>query len=330
MGKHKNLAIFIPHAGCPHQCSFCDQRAISGTKRPPSAQEVKELCKEMLERGGDFSQAEIAFFGGSFTAVEEAYQNELLEAVQEFLGKDKFQGIRISTRPDCIDAEILTRLKSYHVRAIELGSQSMDDRVLEWNHRGHSAEAVKNAAEQIKSFGFSLGLQMMTGLYGSTLEESYHTLEQLLALKPDTLRIYPTVILKGTELEQRMEDGVYPNISMDNMLDFCADALLRCQEEQVSVIRMGLHDEESMKENMVGGYFHPAMRELAESRIYGRKLIEFAKNSTENCLYIECPKGEISKVVGHKKCNRERLAQMGKKIVLKENPDLQAFSLVGG
>ena len=165
MTKHKNLSIFVPHAGCPNQCSFCDQRSISGTQNPPTAEEVSALCDEFLpkEKGDDY---EIAFFGGSFTAIDREYMLQLLKAAYPFVQQGRAAGIRISTRPDCISTEILDILKQYGVTSIELGAQSMQDDVLKVNLRGHTEEDVVKASCLIKQYGFSLGLQMMTGLYG--------------------------------------------------------------------------------------------------------------------------------------------------------------------
>ena len=153
MAKHKTLAFFIPHRGCPHQCSFCDQRTISGTVQAPAPEEIAQTCEEMLERQAPLKDAEIAFFGGSFTAVEPDYQTALLEAVQPYLRAGRFSGIRISTRPDAIDAAVIQRLKQYHVTAVELGAQSMCDTVLEQNERGHSAADVRRASQMLRQAG---------------------------------------------------------------------------------------------------------------------------------------------------------------------------------
>ena len=166
--KHSNVAIFIPHVGCPHLCSFCNQRNISGENSIPTGEDVKNICFSAINEITDKSNAEIAFFGGSFTAIDRTYMIELLSAASEFVGKGKFKGIRISTRPDYIDDEVLYILKKYGVTSIELGAQSMSDRVLEANERGHSAEDVRKASLLIKEHGFELGLQMMVGLYQST------------------------------------------------------------------------------------------------------------------------------------------------------------------
>lgn len=311
MAKHKTLAFFIPHRGCPHQCSFCDQRTISGTKNAPEPAEIVQTCREMLERSAPLESAEIAFFGGSFTAVETEYQIALLEAAQPFLGAGRFQGIRISTRPDAIDEEILERLKRYHVTAIELGAQSMSDAVLTANARGHTAQAVRDASAAIRSAGFSLGLQQMVGLYGSTLANEYDTLEQLLRCRPDTMRIYPTVVLEGTKLAECCQDGVYPVLSQEEVLEFCADALCRCAQEEVRVIRLGLHDTPSIRERMVAGYYHPAYRELVESRLYRRVLEQAAEDGGKPELFVETALGTLSKLLGQHGCNRKWLAERG-------------------
>lgn len=317
--KHKTLAFFIPHKGCPHQCSFCDQHAISGEAHAPEPAEIASTCEAMLSRYGTLEGAEIGFFGGSFTAVELRYQTALLEAAQPFLGEGKFSGIRISTRPDAIDEPILQRLKHYHVTAIELGAQSMSDRVLRLNQRGHTAEAVRTAGEKIRAFGFSLGLQQMVGLYGSTIEDEYATLEQLLLCQPETLRIYPTVILKGTALAKLYESGTYELLPWEEVLEFCADALCRCHRQGVRVIRLGLHDTPSLRENQIAGYFHPAYRELVEARLYLRALQQAAAESKPSELLVETAPGTFSKVLGQHGDNRSALLREGVRLRVAED-----------
>ncbi len=195
--KHSNIAIFIPHVGCPHLCSFCNQRNISGEKSIPSGEDVRRICSSAMNEITDKSNTEIAFFGGSFTAIDREYMMELLSAANEFVGKGKFKGIRISTRPDYIDDEILSVLKKYGVTSIELGAQSMSDRVLEANERGHSAEDVRKASSLIKKYEFELGLQMMVGLYQSTESDDYFTMCEIIALKPDGILYFVIKINKS-------------------------------------------------------------------------------------------------------------------------------------
>ena len=324
MKKHKTLAFFIPHLGCPHQCSFCDQHTISGVLTAPTPEEVASACQKMLEQTNVPPDAEIGFFGGSFTAVEPAYQTILLEAVQPFLGAGKFGGIRISTRPDAIDASILKRLKDYHVTAVELGAQSMSEEILQKNKRGHTAQAVRTASAQICAASLSLGLQQMTGLYGSSLADEYETLYQLLACRPETLRIYPTVVLRGTALARVWETADYPCISEEEMLDFCADALCICQKAGVRVIRLGLHDSPGLHQNRIGGYYHPAYREIVESRLYLRTLLRAVQDNNVSKLDVYTAKGTMSKLMGQHGVNRCRLAEMGIRLFGTESPEIPA------
>ncbi len=277
--KHSNISIFIPHIGCPHKCSFCDQRTISGAQHAPSGKEVSEICSKALCEAKSPENSEIAFFGGSFTAVPRDYMLELLKAAKPFIGNGKFRGIRISTRPDYIDGEILDLLKSYGVTAIELGAQSMVNSVLEANERGHTVEDVFNASSLIRSYGFELGLQMMVGLYKSTEENEFETIDKIIEICPDTVRIYPVVVLKGTKLaeiyksgEYELFCGSYEKCGFDDVVEAVAEMMETFEENGIKVIKCGLHASEFVEKDMIGGFYHPAFRELCENIIY-RNLI---------------------------------------------------------
>lgn len=305
--KHSNISIFIPHIGCPHKCSFCDQRTISGAQHAPSGKEVSEICSKALCEAKSPENSEIAFFGGSFTAVPRDYMLELLEAAKPFIGNGKFRGIRISTRPDYIDGEILDLLKSYGVTAIELGAQSMVNSVLEANERGHTVEDVFNASSLIRSYGFELGLQMMVGLYKSTEKNEFETIDKIIEICPDTVRIYPVVVLKGTKLAELLKSGEYEPFESETVFDICSIALMRFEYKGIKVIKCGLHASEFVERDMVGGFYHPAFREICESLIYKRRTEEFiAYNKPENNIYkIAVNPSCISKAVGHKRSNIE-------------------------
>lgn len=234
---------------------------------------------------------------------------ELLSAAHEFIGEGKFRGIRCSTRPDCIDREVLELLKSYGVTAIELGAQSMCDDVLEANERGHSAQDVSDASSLIHEYGFELGLQMMTGLYKSSPEKDMSTAESIISLAPDTVRIYPVVILRGTELARLYSSGVYKPMPFEDMVSLCAGIMLRFHEAGIRVIKCGLHASEFVEKDMVAGYYHPAFRELCESEIYLQKLVSMSEGCT--LLRITVPYKEISRAVGHKKSNILRMKEKG-------------------
>lgn len=303
---HNNVSIFVAHVGCPNICSFCNQHTISGSQSAPTIDEVRSTCEMAFNQIEDKSNTEIAFFGGSFTAIEKSYMVALLECVQDFIGKDKFIGIRVSTRPDCITSEILDILKKYNVTAIELGCQSMKDSVLTANRRGHTAQDVYNACELIKSYGFELGLQMMVGLYTSTIQDEYYTMNEIIKLNPKTVRIYPTVVLKGTHLDELMQSGEYKLYSLDTMVDICADFLTQFNNSGINVIKCGLHSSELVEAEMTGGYYHPAFRELCESRIYRNIIESIVKenpNRVNNAYSIFVSSRYISMATGQKKSN---------------------------
>lgn len=267
--KHANVSIFVPHIGCPHKCSFCDQRTISGTQHAPNGSEVWKICEKSLSEIKSPENAEIAFFGGSFTAVPRKYMTELLEAACPFIGKGKFKGIRISTRPDCITPEILSILKKYGVTSIELGAQSMSDAVLSANERGHTAEDVYRASDLIKSYGFELGLQMMVGLYKSSGDDEWETMEKIVEIHPDTVRIYPVVILKNTKLGELYQSGEYELFcGFDDAVEAVATMMETFEESGIKVIKCGLHASEFVEKDMIGGFYHPAFRELCENVMY--------------------------------------------------------------
>lgn len=307
--SHSNISVFIPHKGCPNCCSFCNQRTISSTAEPPDSEKVKKILEEACPKLKDPSDTEIAFFGGSFTAVERGYMISLLEAAKPFLDEYGLAGIRASTRPDKIDREVLDILKKYGVTAIELGAQSMRDEILSMNDRGHTAEDVRNASKLIREYGFELGLQMMTGLYGASPEDDSFTADELIRLKPDTVRIYPTVILGGTRLADLYQSGVYRPVPFDEEAELCADIMQRFEDNGIRVIRLGLHASEEVEGQVVGGYYHPAMREICLGIIF-RKKIEKALGEKGSYRILVAPKA-LSMAIGQKKCNTEYFKELG-------------------
>ena len=263
--------------------------------------------------------AQIAFFGGSFTAIPRDYMTELLSVAKRAVERfDVYTGIRCSTRPDCIDEEILAVLKSCGMTAIELGAQSMSSEVLAANERGHTAEDVERAARLIRENGFELGLQMMTGLYKDTHEKSLYTAEKFIEMHPDTVRIYPTVILKNTGLGELFERGVYTSFSFEETVELCAVLLRKFERNNIRVIRMGLHASEEVEREMLGGVYHPSFREIVESRLMLNDLTERLKPLPERDYTVFTDKKNISKLIGQKRGNLEKLTEMCYKIRVKE------------
>ena len=303
-----NIAIFVPHNGCRNQCSFCNQFSITSQLEQPTAEQVKETVDNALGYlGDDAKEAEIAFFGGSFTAVERSYMIELLEAAYPYVKDKKGKGIRLSTRPDAIDDDVLELLKRYGATTIELGAQSMCDDVLSFNRRGHTAQDVINASRLIRSYGFSLGLQMMTGLAKADDKKDVETCEELIALNPDFVRIYPTIVLKNTYLAQLYEQGEYQPQSVEDAVDLCCKLLVMFGNAGIPVIRLGLHsiDEESY----VAGPWHSAFGELCKSRIFYNKVAEKIDRKGRYNLYVS-PR-MVSKAVGQNRSNIKKFLSNG-------------------
>lgn len=312
--KQTNISVFIPHIGCPHRCSFCDQRSISGAAHAPSPQEVTKLLDEQAQHLSDIGMtAEIAFFGGSFTAIPRDYMTGLLECAKSAVERfpQVYTGIRCSTRPDCIDEDIISLLKRYGMTAVELGAQSMCDEVLNANERGHSAEDVRRASRLIRESGISLGLQMMTGLYKDTEDAVRLTCREFIALQPDTVRIYPTVILKGTRLGELFGSGEYRSFGFEKTVDLCAGLLKSFTAAGIRVIRMGLHASQEVERDMLGGVYHPAFREIVESRIFLNDMKERLLPLEKGSYHIFTDRRNISRAVGQKRCNIAALRELG-------------------
>lgn len=272
----------------------------------------------LLEKNG--LQAEIAFFGGSFTAVDKDYRRALLYTASEYVKEfpEQYAGIRCSTRPDCIDESILDELKLYGVTAVELGAQSMNDEVLKANLRGHTAEDVRRASRLIRDYGIELGLQMMTGLYKDKPSYCLDTAKEFAELKADTVRIYPTVILRGTMLDELREKGSYQSFSFEETVELCAELLLFFEEKNIPVIRLGLHASEGVEGQMTGGIYHQALGGIVKSRIMLKRMREQIERVGGKRFVVYTDRKNISLVVGHNGGNREILSEEGITFKIKE------------
>ena len=225
MKKQYIIPIFVPHLGCPNDCVFCNQKSISGQAKQVTKEDVKNIIEEHLKYIKKDSKVEVAFFGGSFTGIEEEKQEELLSVAYEYVKQKKIDSIRISTRPDYIDKKILKRLKKYKVKTIELGVQSANDYILKKAGRGHTFEDVVKASKLIKWYGFELGHQMMVGLPESTTVDEINTAKQLIKLKPKMVRIYPVLVIKNTKLEKLYKENNFKILTKEEYIDIVCDQL---------------------------------------------------------------------------------------------------------
>lgn len=302
--KTYNIPIFVPHRGCPFDCVFCNQKRITGTAAAVTPRDVRETIERYLKTLPKEDRIiETAFFGGSFTGIPIAEQSALLKEAKAFADSGEISGIRLSTRPDYINKEILDNLLKYGVTTIELGVQSMSDDVLKAASRGHSAEAVRQAVSLIREYPFKLGLQMMTGLPSDTPEKSVYTAREIIALEPDFVRIYPTLVIRDTYLEEMYKKGEYTPQTVDEAADLCKELLLMFEAAKINVIRIGLQSTDEICENgsVMAGPVHSAFGEITESRIYFDIIRNRLKPGDRARVFVN-PK-EISKAVGNKKRN---------------------------
>lgn len=320
--KHANIAIFVPHLGCPHQCSFCEQNTITGANcdAPPRPEDVLAAAETAAASLRSRQTAEIAFFGGSFTAIDREYMLSLLEAAKLAVERYGFWGVRCSTRPDAISPEILEILKVHRVTAIELGAQSMDDGVLEANRRGHTAQDTERATALIREAGFELGLQMMTGLYTDTEEKTMKTAQRLAGLSPQTVRIYPTIVLPGTELARLYQAGTYRPQTLEEAAELCARLLGVFEDAGVRVIRMGLHPGPELEHKRLAGPYHPAFRQIVESRRLLLRLLEALKAPGKYTVAVN-PR-DVSTALGQGRENVRRLAERGYNVGFIQDPEI--------
>lgn len=325
MKKEYIIPIFVPHLGCKHACVFCNQTKITGKNKQVTAKDVKETIQMYLSNFKDKeNKVEVAFFGGSFTGIEEEKQNELLEAVQEYIKDGKVDSIRISTRPDYINRNILKRLKKYHVKTIELGVQSTNNYVLAKAKRGHTFEDVKKASRLIRFYGFTLGHQMMIGLPESTALDESNTAKDLIKLKPKIVRIYPVLVIKQTELEDEYNNGEYEPLSIVQAVERCKDVATLFNKHKINIIRIGLQntdeitDPSNKNSEVVAGPYHPAFRQLVEGALWYDAIVSKIKkfNTKVKVVELEANPEDINNIVGHKKENM---------IKLKENYDVEVI-----
>ena len=312
MNKEYVIPVFVPHLGCPNDCIFCNQKSISGQKKNVTKEEAKKIIDNFLKNIKDKdAKKEIAFFGGSFTGIDENVQEELLQVAYEYIEKGEVDSIRISTRPDYINKEILKRLKKYKVKTIELGVQSANDYILGRANRGHTFKDVEKASKLIRWYGFNLGHQMMVGLPESNRIDEINTAKALIKLKPKMVRIYPVLVIKGTKLEKEYNEGIYEPLSIVQAVETCKQLVRMFTDKKIEVIRVGLQNTDEIcnpdnkESEVVAGPFHPAFGQLVESSMWYDAIVEKIKKLNVKVKEVEVTVNPIdaNNVIGHKKEN---------------------------
>lgn len=314
------IPIFVPHEGCPHNCVFCNQDRITGVAEMVTAETVRNTINDYLETIKNKSATiEVSFFGGTFTGIREEKQRELLDVAKSFKDKKLIDKIRLSTRPDYINDYILTYLKEYGVDIIELGVQSLDDEVLKKAGRGHSINDVIEASKLIKEYKFVLGHQIMPGLPGDTFEKDINTTKASIEMKPDICRIYPSLVIKDTPMEQMYKCNDYMPYSLDEAVNVSKVMYDMYRKNKINVIRIGLQPTESINEgkDIVAGPFHPSFRELVEGSLMADIILENMKIEEKAVIHIN-PK-DLSKLYANKKVYFNKLKGLDKIIAVEQD-----------
>ncbi len=309
MKQRATIPVFIPEEACPHRCVFCNQRHITGRAKAPSTAQVKAIIDEHLVTLKDIPHREVAFFGGSFTGIPISEQQAYLDVVKPFIEAGIIHSVRISTRPDYITKKILEMLKAGYVKTIELGAQSLDDEVLLLSDRGHTVADVEKAAALINDYGFDLGLQMMTGLPGDTPEKSEETAKKIIALGAKNTRIYPTLVVKDTDLEDLWKNGQYHAMTIEEAIEYSIKPYLIFEEAGVEIIRVGLHPSEGFLngEDLLAGPFHVAFRELLLTEVWKQLYFKIKKSEKKNAITLLVPEEELRYAIGHGASNKKLL-----------------------
>ncbi|MCF6186682.1 MAG: radical SAM protein [Desulfobulbaceae bacterium] len=321
------IPVFIPHEGCPHSCVFCNQHRISGVEgKPVTGSEVAEIIRTWLKRGRkkNASRVQAAFYGGSFTGLSMARQQELLFSVQPFIQSGEVQTIRLSTRPDYIDPGIVAFLQEHQVATVELGAQSLDDCVLKRSLRGHLSEDVLYASGLLKAAGMELGIQLMVGLPGQTFTSLRKTVARVVTLAPAFIRIYPVLVVAGSGLEPRYGRGEYQPLSLSRAVLQAAWMKKKMTAHGIRVVRMGLQPGPELEHSLVAGPYHPAFGELVNARLMlgqTRKLLSRVPPGRQVRLQISDRDQSVFR--GIRSANIHRLTSLGlsDRFTLHTDPD---------
>jgi histone acetyltransferase (RNA polymerase elongator complex component) len=322
--EHYIIPIFVPHQGCPHNCVFCNQNTITGSQNRVDSKFVRDTVEEYLKTiNNNNAVIEISFFGGTFTAIDIEKQKELLQVAKEYKNNDKIKYIRLSTRPDYINSEILDNLKSFQVDIIELGVQSLDDNVLRRAGRGHSSKQVYEASKLIREYGFTLGHQIMPGLPGDDFIKDIDTVKKVIDMKPDICRIYPSLVIKNTPMEEMYLKNNYEPYTLQEAVKICKELYGMLVSENIDVIRIGLQPTQEINtgKEVVAGPFHPAFRELIMGSIYSDIINENVPKNYIGSVTLEINNKDISKLYADKKYyfNEMNKEYKNSKFIVKQN-----------
>ncbi len=312
----KIISIFVPHGGCSHRCIFCHQPHITGAAlhtqvTPEYVRKTIEIALAEPKSQGKQAQFDVAFYGGTFTGLDLQQQETFLQTVQPYIDRGDLHGIRLSTHPGMFNDQIFTMLKAFSVTLIELGVQSFDNEVLQRSERGHTAEDAKHTIRRLQQMGKGVGIHLMIGLPGDSYEKSIFSTYETIALQPESVRIHPTLVIRGTQLEALYRQRAYTPLSLETAVQTCKKMVKRFRAWQIPVIRIGLQPTDSMTQHIVAGPYHPAIRQLVESELMYEQMETLCHlhpvSGTSTIFYVS-PQ-DISTVRGQKNVNLRKLQQ---------------------
>ncbi|MDR2085345.1 MAG: radical SAM protein [Bacteroidales bacterium] len=327
MKKFYTIPIFIPEKACPFRCIYCNQFTIADKIQSPSVPEVKETIETYLKTFPVEGVKKLGFFGGSFTGMSIEEQNQYLDVALPYIESKKIESVMLSTRPDYISEKILDNLKKYKVEIIELGVQSLDDEVLSKSKRGHTVSDVQNSAQLILRKGFKLGLQMMIGLPGDTFEKSIKTAHGIIDLGAHFTRIYPTIVIKDTPLEDIYKSGNYSPLALEEAVEWSKYLMKLFEENNVKILRMGLHPSEGLisGNSLIAGPFHVSFKELVLTALWKDLLEERSENIESKKIIIEVSPKAINYAIGYNALNKNALTDRFDSVVFKTNNELTGY-----
>ena len=321
------IPFFIPHQGCPHLCVFCNQRLIAGQTSDvqtfdSETARLSDVIQTYLQFKKNRSRVELAFFGGNFLGLESSRILALLRAVQPWVRQGQIHSIRCSTRPDTITPKVLDLARPFGLETVELGVQSMDDRVLAMAERGHTSEDTRNALGLLRENGLKTGAQVMVGLPGDDEFGAVRTAKELAELKPDLTRIYPLLVLHGSRLAQWYRSGRYVPLSLDQAIDQTKKMATIFKSAGISVARIGLQATQMLDDanQMIAGPWHPAFGHLVLSSLMfdqaceqidtvlaGREIM--GTPGEQKSVVLQVNPRSLSRLQGNRKSNLDRLTQ---------------------
>ena len=325
------IPIFLPNLGCRQRCLFCNQRVTA--EEVPSPLVVRNFIQDSIKElpSNGTREKQIAFYGGTFTAIAKEDQIRYLEAARQFLASGLIDSIRVSTRPDALEEEGLTLLKEYGVKTVEVGAQSMIDEVLSFSQRGHSVADILAAASRLEQWGFEVGLHLMIGLPGDTYELFLETIDRVIDLKPDFLRIHPTLVLRGAPLQTLWETGGYLPLSLEGAIRWLKKGLLTLERSGIRVARIGLQPTQGLEKHILAGPYHPALHQCVDSEIAFDMAEHLLQNNSggSHALFLCHPK-EVSNLRGQRNGNILKLREQFQleEITIQIREDIQRGMLV--